>query len=242
MADVPFKAHYSVTSVDPPELVRFIHDDKQVSFDVPHYADGSPKTMWNLILRKLIPPTRLVRYCCSELKESHGRGRLVMTGVRWDESRNRRKNQSLIKEFRAGKGKGLIYNLDNDEARRMVESCYRTSKIIVNPIIDWTDKDVWEFIKAENIPYCELYDEGAKRLGCIGCPLSSNQEKEFKRYPKYKEIYVRTFDKMVERRKQEGRNNPPTFFTSGEAVFRWWTSKTSQKQAAGQIQINFDDA
>ena len=60
------------------------------------YDDGTPKTMWNLIPKKKIPPTRLVRWCCSELKESGGKGRLLITGVRWSESQNRRDNQGGI--------------------------------------------------------------------------------------------------------------------------------------------------
>lgn len=96
MAGVKYEAHYSVTSVDPPELVRFIrkhHPD--VIFDVPHYNDGRPITMWNLIPKKKMPPTRLARYCCAVLKETGGKGRVVLTGVRWAESINRTKNRGL---------------------------------------------------------------------------------------------------------------------------------------------------
>ncbi|MBQ1577304.1 MAG: hypothetical protein IIZ83_10110 [Oscillospiraceae bacterium] len=78
MAGVKFDAHYNVTSVDPPELVRFILDEhKDVSFDIPHDADGNPITMWNLIPKKLMPPTRLGRYCCAELT---GRRRFFLPG------------------------------------------------------------------------------------------------------------------------------------------------------------------
>lgn len=97
MAGVKYDATYRVTSVDPPELVRFImekHPD--VKREIPHYPDGKPITMWNLIPKKLMPPTRLVRYCCAELKESGGDGRKVVTGVRWAESRNREENQGQV--------------------------------------------------------------------------------------------------------------------------------------------------
>ncbi len=97
MAGVKFDAHYSVTSVDPPELVRFIKDHyPNVKRDIPHDKDGKPITMWNLIPKKKIPPTRLVRYCCADLKESNGRGRVTVTGVRWEESTNRKNNQGVV--------------------------------------------------------------------------------------------------------------------------------------------------
>lgn len=97
LAGVKYDAHYRVTSVDPPELVQFIRNQyPDVSRDVPKDKDGRPITMWTLISKKLMPPTRLVRYCCAALKETGGAGRVTVTGVRWDESVNRKKNQGLV--------------------------------------------------------------------------------------------------------------------------------------------------
>lgn len=84
MAGVKFDAHYAVTSVDPPELVRFIKKYyPDVKFEFNYWDDGKPehyfkdgkpkpKTMWNLIADHTIPPTRQARYCCAELKEPGG--------------------------------------------------------------------------------------------------------------------------------------------------------------------------
>ena len=96
MAGVKYEAHYNVTSVDPPELVRFIkkhHPD--VIFDHP-IRDGKPVTMWRLIRENKMPPTRIARYCCRELKEANGKGRVTVTGVRWAESGNRKANQGRV--------------------------------------------------------------------------------------------------------------------------------------------------
>ena len=76
MAGVKYDAHYSITTVDPPELIYFIKKyHKDVEFDYPRDKDGNRITMWNLIPRKQMPPTRLARYCCEHLKE-HGGGSL----------------------------------------------------------------------------------------------------------------------------------------------------------------------
>lgn len=110
---------------------------------------------------------------------------------------------------------------DNEERRRMIETCSIKGKHILNPIIDWTDKEVWDFIKLRNLPYCKLYDEGFTRLGCIGCPLSgpNGMKRDFKRWPKYKDTYIRTFEKMItERIKAE----LPTEWKTGEEVMKWW--------------------
>lgn len=97
MAGVKYEAHYHVTSVDPPELVRFVKAEyPDVAFEHPKDKTGKPITMWGLIRKKKYPPTRLARYCCAALKENGGIGRTTVTGVRWSESTNRMKNQGIV--------------------------------------------------------------------------------------------------------------------------------------------------
>lgn len=96
MAGVKYDAHYTVTSVDPPELVKFVKGFEDVSFDRPLDKEGHQITMWNLIPKKSYPPTRIVRYCCAALKEQQSAGRMAITGVRWAESSNRRRNQGEV--------------------------------------------------------------------------------------------------------------------------------------------------
>ena len=257
MAGCKYDATYRVTSVDPPELVRFIKEKHpDVIREIPRYEDnyknpklaGKPITMWNLIPEKLMPPTRLVRYCCEFLKESGGDGRMIVTGVRWAESINRRNNQGIVSvfakkgaseigdnpNFKQNKHGGIVLTNDNEDSRRLIEQCYKRHKTTVNPIIDWTDSEVWEFIKAENIPYCSLYNEGLQRLGCIGCPISGqhSRERDFIKWPKYKGSYLRSFDKMIERRKERYEKNKkyPVWKSrdngqgdpTAKDVFNWW--------------------
>lgn len=207
MAGVKFDAHYNLTTADPPELVHFI---RRYYPEVEVHRPA--ETMWQLIPRKLMPPTRMVRYCCSELKEGGGSGRVVVTGVRWAES-VRRKN-----------------------SRKMVETCFRdSSKTYVNPIIDWEDEDVWEFIReVAQIPYCELYDQGFNRLGCVGCPMSQNQELEFNRWPKFRASYVRAFDRMIAERKRRGK---PVQWENGEEVMTWWLNRNRKSKGEGQLMM-----
>ena len=89
---------------------------------------------------------------------------------------------------------------DNDVGRKMVEQCYQKNRTTINPIVDWTDEDVWEFLnEVAKVPHCSLYDEGYTRLGCIGCPLQGREGmlRDFERYPKYKALYIKAFDRMI---------------------------------------------
>lgn len=246
MAQVKYDAHYSITSVDPPALVRFIKEyHPDVVRERKHDKDGHPITMWSLIAKNTMPPTRIARYCCEQLKESSGKGRIVLTGVRWSESINRKLNQGGVSilgkskkldeilqdediEYTKGRKGGIILNLDNADSRRGVEICYRTHKTLVNPIIDWEDDDVWEFIHEYNIPYCVLYDEGHKRLGCIGCPMGmyKNMKREFEKYPKYKNAYLRAFRRMLLNIAEKGKE---TIFRTPEGVMEWWMQESRIK-------------
>lgn len=222
MAGVKYDAHYSITSVDPPELVQFIksmHPDV-IREHATYRKDGTPYTMWNLIPHKKIPPTRIVRYCCQVLKESAGAGRFVVTGVRKEESAKRSHRAGL--ELAEKKSQEMAgYDPDNPD-QEMIHMCQKHARRMLNTIIDWTTQEVWEFIKTYNVPYCELYDKGYTRLGCIGCPLSVNRKKELENHPKYKRAYIRAFDKMLEARKEELE----TFsWKNGMDVYEWWTSQ-----------------
>lgn len=117
-----------------------------------------------------------------------------------------------------------MLNLDNANERRAVEMCYRTRKTLINPIIDWTDEDVWEFLnEVAKVPHCCLYDKGHKRIGCIGCPMSVNRKKELDEYPKYKQAYLRSFGKMLEERRK-AKLDPGTW-ENAQDVMDWWVRK-----------------
>lgn len=235
LAGVKYELHYSVTSVDAPETVRYIKSVGNVIFDYPRYLDGKIITMWNLIPKKKMPPTRLTRYCCQYLKEQGGKGKMKVTGVRWAESRNRANNAGLIRVigkektmqkkaeqeligYKISKQGGLILNFDDAPERRFVESCYRTTSTMLNPIIDWSDNDVYEFLRSYGCEMNPLYRCGHSRVGCIGCPMKggNGMSRDFAVYPKYKKNYIRAFDRML--------SGMPkcTNWKTGKDVFKWW--------------------
>lgn len=234
MAGVPFDAHYHLTSVDPPELIRFIRDYyPTVEFEVPRDKNGNRITMWTLIPQKLIPPSRQRRYCCSVLKESNGKGRVVVTGVRWAESPKRAASHGVVSVKRT------IFNEDNADTRRMVEQCYRTQKTLLNPIVDWSTDDVWEFINdVARVPHCVLYDQGFDRLGCIGCPLSGKAKEEFERWPTYEKAYRSAFQRMLIERVKAGKTRG---WKNVNDVMDWFLNPRT-REIDGQQELKIDNA
>jgi phosphoadenosine phosphosulfate reductase len=234
-AGVKFDAHYNHTTVDAPEVIYFMRENYS---DV--IVDYSKETMWDLIEKKGLP-TRLHRFCCKELKEHGGEGRICITGVRWDESDNRKKNRNMYEIVTAKKADKILFN-DSDKARRVFENCTVKGKRVVNPIVDWEESDVWEYLNSRGIKHCELYDEGHKRIGCIGCPMSGkHMETDFIRWPKYKDSYIRAIKRFLphylERCKQK---NKEPFRNTAEEWFHWWIYE-SEKQVIMHGQVDIDE-
>lgn len=242
---IPFEVHNSHTTVDAPPTIyhiretfkRYENDGIKCTIEMPRYK-GKPVTMWTLIPQKKMPPSRLMRYCCSVLKETGCANRFIATGVRWDES-NARAERAAYETIAGRKAdkitatdEEIILMNDNDKRRRMTEHCMKKNKMVVNPIIDWTHRDIWDFIQSECIKYNPLYECGYKRVGCIGCPMASKGRwKEFADFPTYKNAYIRAFDKMLYELKVIGKNPK---WKSGNDVFLWWME---DKNIEGQMSI-----
>ena len=237
---IPFEIMHNHTTADAPETVRFIRSEAKrfedlgikYTINMPTYK-GKRTSMWSLIPQKLMPPTRLVRYCCSVLKETSGAGRFIATGVRWAESASRKNNRGIY-EKNGDKEHRIILNNDNDDRRRLFENCRLKSKRTVNHIIDWKDEDVWDFLGKDSSVLCgpfnltcnhininPLYDEGWCRVGCVGCPMAGKEgrELEFARFPKYKDLYLLAFKNLLEERASRGKY---INWASPQEVFNWW--------------------
>jgi phosphoadenosine phosphosulfate reductase len=187
MAEVKVDWHYHLTTVDPPELVHFIK--KHFPFIK---VERPEMTMWQLIRKNRILPTRTVRYCCRVLKEQGGAGRLCITGIRQKESKKRSK-------------------------RNMTERCMTdATKTFLHPIVDWEEADVWEYIHSRHVVYSGLYTEGMKRIGCVCCP-NANQKEQAKRWPKIASAYKRAAIRAFNARERTDNN-----FSNGEQMYDWW--------------------
>lgn len=230
---IPFEVLHSLTTADAPETVYHVRDafrrmeEKGVKcvIDAHVQPDGKCATMWNLIPKKMVPPTRIKRYCCEVLKENGGRGRFIATGVRWAESTKRKNNRGMIEVSHRDKNKRLILMDDNDEARMQFETCQLKGQRTVNPIIGWSTAEVWDYVTAEHIPMNPLYGCGHTRVGCIGCPLASKRARteEFIIWPKYKQAYIRAFDRMLEERRRRGKMaGGMRWGDTGLDIFNWW--------------------
>ena len=211
---IRYEVMHNHTSVDAPETIYHVREQfRRLEQDGVKCTINFPQykqrpvTMWTLIPQKLMPPTRTVRYCCSILKETGGMGRMI------------------------------IINNDNTDTRLLFESCKLQAKRICNPIVDWSDYDVWSYIHAERITVNPLYSCGFHRVGCVGCPMAGRRMRlvEFGRYPTYQRAYIRAFERMLEERTARGKlDGSWRAGMTGEEVFRWWMQ---DRNIDGQMKI-----
>lgn len=217
MAGVRHKTHMNLTSVDPPEVIRFIKTQ------YPDVELIKPKmSIYDMAKKKHILPTRRFRWCCAEYKEMSGAGKVTLIGVRKEESARRAKKEEVSVSIK-GKRNEQTFDQWSEHEEQMVACVGGKDKILVSPIIYWTEKDVWEFLNANNIPHCKLYDEGYKRIGCICCPMSNYKFKlrDIERFPHVKRKWLETIQHLID----NGYLNRN--FSDAETGFRWWISDKS---------------
>ena len=222
MCDVPMHAYFSPTSIDPAENIRFIRKNyPEVEFT------KIDKSIFDVFRGMKVLPSMKIRWCCAYFKEKGGEGKVVCTGVRKAESVRRSKRNEIevsgrkfsghMDEFEDWQEKRIrkkVKNLNQDQFSDTKQTEVRCingkDKILLNPILEWSEDDVWEFLnKVVEVPHCELYDEGYTRIGCIGCPMATtkNQIKQYKRWPHVKEKWIRAI--MDVRRESILANTPP---------------------------------
>jgi phosphoadenosine phosphosulfate reductase len=193
---VKHTVHFNQTTIDPTEMYPFIREN------YPEVIWEKPKrSMFAAIKARQVPPTRMRRYCCAELKELHGIGRIVVTGVR--------KEESTARDGRVEYG----------------PSHYNKNTFYCNPILNWTEQDVWDYIAENKLPYPSLYNDGYTRIGCIMCPLQNRYGmlKDAVRYPKYYQQYLESFKVMLKNCEERSKNKDTVLqWKSSEDVMFWW--------------------
>lgn len=212
LAGVKYTAWYNSTTIDPPDLVAFIREHHpDVQWHMPQAS------FFRLLIKERFPPLRHIRWCCGHLKENHLNG-VILTGVRAQESPRRK-------------------------MRRMTEPCLKKGahRVFVHPIIDWSEAEVWQFIKAQGMPYCSLYDEGFKRLGCLFCPMkpTADKERERARYPKYEHAFRLAFKRLWDFRQERGMTLER--WADSDAMFEWWLLHDGHRSTKSQGELFFTE-
>ena len=231
MAGVRYKAYYSVTTNDPPDNVYFIRR---------HYPDVQfhlPKENFFKLVERKGMPTIHHRYCCEILKEQDGTGHVCLTGVRGEESVKRSKYSPVTvysnrKEHKRRRAKGEEYQLET-LLQNQVRCIKGKDKVMLYPLLHWTETDVWHFIARYQLPYNPCYAHSG-RVGCMFCPYAKREQIEYyeQRYPKFKSRLIHSLQRYIDKRPREEK------LGDAEAFYDWWkTSEAMTLYIANQQQL-----
>lgn len=227
-ANVRYKAYYSVTTNDPPANVRFIRENySEVTF-------LHPKENFYKLIEKSGLPTMNKRFCCSTLKETAGVGYVTLVGVRRAESAKRQHYSAFDIVSKRKEHQNKTKTLD--EVTAAEHRCIKgRDKVLIRPMLEYTDEDVWGIIKKFNLPRNPCYQYTA-RVGCMFCPFSSTKQIEM-----YEQMYPRAKDKIIAslaRYRSKG-----SYELSAEEYYEIWKSKCSvknYKELQRQTTIKFE--
>ena len=223
---VAFRVTHNLTTADPPDNVYYIRRVfaalREEGIDC--HINVPRRSLWKIMRETLVIPSRIMRVCCYELKERRmPDAPYIVTGVRWAESAGRRAKSGIAMVYTAhareeeekAAASGLL-TTDDASSRRLFEQCQMRGVRVLNPIIDWSDDDVWSYLHSRGIEGNPLYKEGWTRIGCVGCPLAGRRARElaFARYPKLYKAWRDAIAYVIERRKEMG--NP--MFLAGKEV------------------------
>lgn len=224
LAGVKFKAHMNFTSVDPPQVIRFVRTQ------YPDVITHAPKkSIFTLAVERGLLPSQRIRWCCADLKESAGAGKVTLIGIRkWESARRAKRHEVEVsnrqfsgnldefwkwQEGEIEKKEAKLLRKMKREGKKVNEDFFSANKenevrcingkdsILVSPIFEWSEKDVWYFLNdVVKVPHCELYDKGYKRIGCILCPMSQYKQKvkEIQDFPHVKRNWLKAI-KLIRR-------------------------------------------
>ncbi len=194
MAGVKFESHYNVTTIDPPELVRFIRD---VHPDVK--MDRGPKSFFQLVVDKGFP-LRHRRWCCESLKEGGGKGRVVVVGVRAAESMSRasrdmvhvcpRSHKTLLRP---------ILDWTDEDVWRFIHA------------------ESIPYCKLYDEGFTRLGCIACPMTG------SDQRKMELARWPKFRPAFLLAFSKLIADRRAKGKWNDRQW-PDAEHLLAWWLS------------------
>lgn len=177
MAGIPFVPIYKQTSIDPPGTTSHA---KEMGVEI-----RRPKETFFKLVERKGNPSRFKRFCCEVLKEYKIYDRAIV-GIRRSESTKRAARYTEPEICR-------VYS-KKEKVRQYL------------PILEWTDEDVERFIKERGIKCAPVYydEEGnfhvERRLGCIACPLKSDNGKaDFKKYPKFLKAQIKAYQKFLDK-------------------------------------------
>lgn len=139
---IPYRVMFNDTTLEFPQMYKFIEK-------IAH--------QWNLELL-------IERHSDEDLANYHNARGMALK----EEISRRAKINSLNRALEKYKLKGYMLGIRRDENPARANEKYfspRPNHVRIHPLLDFTEEDVWNYIRLFNVPYSPLYDKGYRSIG-----------------------------------------------------------------------------
>lgn len=202
------------------EILHFVRDTENVEIVMPDvtFIKTVEKYGFPLISKKV---ARMIHDCKYPTANNQNSRTLYLTGIKQDGTKTKSfkladKWKHLIdapfditykccdllkkKPMEKFKSEGVfIGTMATDSGTRkgayMKTGCINLTENKCMPLSIWTKKDVWNFVKQNNVKYCDVYDKGEINTGCAYCGFGCQFDKT--RFDRLKEREPKRYEQMM---------------------------------------------
>lgn len=183
-------------------------------------VDKSEKDFMELS-KKIGPPSRVMSWCCTIFK----------TGPIGNLFREIAQDQEIITYY----GVRRSESSSRSKYDKVSKSPKISKQLVVSPIIDWKDADVWLYLLSRKIDFNEAYKFGFSRVGCWVCPNNSKWS-EF-----LSKIFIKDKAKewnqfLINFAKDIGKPDPEVYINSG----KWKARQGGNGIENNEIQLDLE--
>lgn len=189
------------TTLEFPHTYEYIERFKKENRKTPVLRTENREQDFFNLCESFGPPSRSLRWCCTifktgfigdKIKKTFDDKKTILTfyGIRRSESTSRSNYE------RSSEGKKI------------------SKQLVVSPIIDWIDYDVWLYLLTTKIDFNEAYRLGYTRVGCWCCPNNSSWS-QFLASIYMPELYGKFYDILLSFAKKMGKSDPEDYVKNG---------------------------
>ena len=152
---------YGNTTLEYPSTLEYVARFRRSHNKTPFFTAINNNQVFNDLLSKIGPPSRVLRWCCSVFKTGPINLKIEMLF----------KDKKSIPVFQ---GIRAYESTSRSKYNRISISPKITKQVACQPILDWLDFDVWLYIIANKLDFNYAYRQGFSRVGCWCCPNNSD--------------------------------------------------------------------
>lgn len=151
---------YGDTTLEYPTSEVYIRRFRKDNPGIPLLVAKNRDQDFNDLCKVIGPPARMLRWCCTIFKTGAITKKIEAT---FKDTKQLIAFQGIRRGESAARSK-----YDKESSNSKIKK-----QLAINPIIDWSDFDVWLYILSNNLDFNDAYRQGFARVGCWCCPNNS---------------------------------------------------------------------